>query len=312
MKQKYFLWSFILFFPVVCLSQIVPSNIPSKILNTEILKKEPSTEVSLSNEYKNSQRLLQTGNAYDSVFYKTSDPKNKATLEEESQRFIRIGYEDPEMFHRQIVLGFLPNSPASLDFNMGYDAVMFDPRDDEMFFIIENDLTRKYVIQGVGAYDATYEFPIGIKITQEGTHTIMLDAVENFEDVIYIKDNLLNTSYNLIESHFSPNLSPGEYLDRFSIVFNDITSKSTLGNTDVFADNKVRVYYLNYKIIIDNINNLELSDVAIFNALGQKIIELNKPHLSKQHIIIPFMYQQGLYVVKAESGQNKKTFKIMN
>ncbi|WP_339916328.1 T9SS type A sorting domain-containing protein [Yeosuana marina] len=263
-------------------------------------------------DFNNSQRIFEKEDTGNSIFYKTSGTKSKAALEEEPKRFIRIGYEDPEMFHRQIVLGFLPNCPASLDFNLGYDAVMFDPREDELFYIIEHDLTRKYVIQGVGAYNSSYEFPIGIKISQEGTHTIMIDAVENFEDVIYIKDNVLNISYNLTESNFSPNLPPGEYLDRFSIVFSDITSKSTLDTEDVFADNNLRVHYLNNKIVINNNSNLELSDVSIFNTVGQKITEVNKNDLKQQEITIPFMYQQGMYVVKIESGQRNKTFKIIN
>ncbi|WP_338356652.1 T9SS type A sorting domain-containing protein [Yeosuana marina] len=262
--------------------------------------------------FNNSQRIFEKEDTGNSIFYKTSGTKSKTALEEEPKRFIRIGYEDPEMFHRQIVLGFLPNCPASLDFNLGYDAVMFDPREDELFYIIEHDLTRKYVIQGVGAYNSSYEFPIGIKISQEGTHTIMIDAVENFEDVIYIKDNVLNISYNLTESNFSLNLPPGEYLDRFSIVFSDITSKSTLDTEDVFADNNLRVHYLNNKIVINNNSNLELSDISIFNTVGQKITEVNKSDLKQQKITIPFMYQQGMYVVKIESGQRNKTFKIIN
>ncbi len=262
--------------------------------------------------FNNSQRIFKKEDTGNSIFYKSSGTKSKAALEEEPKRYIRIGYEDPEMFHRQIVLGFLPDSPATLDFNLGYDAVMFDPREDEMFYIIENDLTRKYVIQGVGAYDSAYEFPIGITISQEGTHTIMLDAVENFEDVIYIKDNVLNTYHNLTESSFSPNLPLGDYLDRFSIVFSDITSKSTLDTEDVFANNNLRVYYLNNKIVINNNSNLELSNVSVFNTVAQKITELNENDLKQQKIAIPFMYQQGMYVVNIQSGQRSKTFKIIN
>ncbi|WP_339918206.1 T9SS type A sorting domain-containing protein [Yeosuana marina] len=319
MKQKHLiLWSFINLVPFVCLSKIIPiASFGAQMANKGIIKMAPSTQDYFDNDYSNKEtHANKTGLRLNDSFIcdcNTSKTKSRVTSEvDEPDRFIRIGYEDPEMFYRQIVLGFLPNSPATLDFNLGYDAVMLDPREDEMFYIIENDLTRKYVIQGVGSYDVSYEFPIGLKIGKEGIHTIILDGIENFEDDIYIKDNLLNKSYNLSESNFSLNLPPGDYLNRFSIVFGNPTSKSTLDNADTIAKKNLRVYYSNNKIVINNKNNLELSDVSIFNTVGQKIIDLNKTDLRQQKTKIPFMYQQGLYVVKVESGQNKKTFKIIN
>jgi hypothetical protein len=257
----------------------------------------------------NSQRAFQTEDGVQSNFYKTSNTKaSEQSSTEEIEIFIRIGYEDPELFHRQILLGFLPSTNADLDFNVGYDALMMDPREDEAFFIIENDQTKKYVIQGVGAFDNSYEFPIGLIITQSGTHKIMLDAVENFTEPVYIKDNVLHTAYNLSESSFSPNLSPGEYLDRFSIVFNS----QALNNTDAFIENDLRVYYVNNNIIINNINNIKLSHVEIFNELGQQIMELNTSDLNQQKIKIPFTHQKGLYIVKVQSQEGKKGFKIIN
>jgi hypothetical protein len=259
--------------------------------------------------FNNSQRAFKIEDGVESNFYKTSNAKesDKFNVEETISR-IRIGYEDPELFHRQLLLGFLPNSTANLDSNIGYDGMMMDSRDDEVFFIIENDLTKKYVIQGVGAYDNTYEFPIGIIITQQGNHSIMLDDVENFTEPVYIKDNLLNTTYNLSESSFSPNLSPGEYLDRFSIVFNSIT----LNNANIFNDNDLRVYYTNNNIIINNIKNIPLSKVKIFNELGQQVVELNNNELHQQKVTIPFAHQKGLYIVQIESELRKKGFKIIN
>jgi len=136
----------------------------------------------------------------------------------------------------------------------------------------------------------------------------MLDAVENFTDPVYIKDNVFNTTYNLSVSNFSPNLAPGEYLDRFSIVFNNVT----LSNADAFVENDLRVYYVNNNIIINNINNIQLSHVEIFNELGQKIIELKTNELKKQKITIPFTHPKGLYIIKVASELGKKGFKIIN
>lgn len=257
--------------------------------------------------FNNSHRVFKTEDGVSSNFYKTTN--QKAPNNETANKYIRIGYEDPELFHRQLLLGFITCCEyPNLDFNRGYDALMVDPREDEVFFIIENDVTKKYVIQGVEAYNSLFEFPIGISITQEGNHIIMLDAVENFDDVIYIKDKLLNRTYNLSSSNFNINLPPGDYLDRFSIVFNE----TTLDNKDIFIENNFMVYFNNNNIFINNRYNLPLNQVKVFTELGQKIIELDTKALNQQNITIPFSHQKGLYIITLESEKGKKSFKIIN
>jgi hypothetical protein len=259
--------------------------------------------------FDNSQRFFQTEDGINSNFNKTSNTKNKETSKSALvNSFIRIGYEDPEMFHRQLLLSFLPESTANLNFNRGYDGFITDYREDELFYIIDNDPTKKYVIQGVGAYNNLYEFPLGLIITQLGTHTIMLDGVENFTDAVYIKDTVLNTTHNLIDASFNINLPSGNYLDRFKIVFKRTESL----NLDAFTQKDISVYYTANSIIINNKTQVKLYNILIFNALGQKLIEVKNNMLSKTQIALPFTYRPGIYLVHINSDQGKKTYKIIN
>jgi hypothetical protein len=258
--------------------------------------------------FDNSQRFFQTEDGINSNFYKTSNTKNKeASKSDVVNSFIRIGYEDPEMFHRQLLLSFLPESPANLNFNPGYDAFITDYREDELFYIIDNDPTKKYVIQGVGAYDYSCEFSLGLIITQAGTHTIMLDNLKNFTDPVYIKDTLLNTTHNLMDSNFNPNLIPGEYLDRFKIVFQPTEALSL----NAFTQNDISVYFKANNLIINNKNQIKLNSILVFNMLGQKIVELKNSVLSNTLITLPFTYSQGMYLVLIDSNLGKKTYKIV-
>jgi hypothetical protein len=259
--------------------------------------------------FDNSQRFFQTEDGINSNFNKTSNTKNKETSKSALvNSFIRIGYEDPEMFHRQLLLSFLPESTANLNFNRGYDGFITDYREDELFYIIDNDPTKKYVIQGVGAYNNLYEFPLGLIITQLGTHTIMLDGVENFTDAVYIKDTVLNTTHNLIDASFNINLPSGNYLDRFKIVFKRTESL----NLYAFTQKDISVYYTANSIIINNKTQVKLYNILIFNALGQKLIEVKNNMLSKTQIALPFTYRPGIYLVHINSDQGKKTYKIIN
>ncbi len=129
----------------------------------------------------NTHREFKTEDGSESSFLRSANETSDAT----SNQFIRIGYEDPEGFHRQLALGFFPDEPVSLGYDPGYDTAISSIREDDLFYIIEGDPSQKYVIQSVGAYNETLEFPLGLIMTEVGTHTIMLDEVENFTDIVY-------------------------------------------------------------------------------------------------------------------------------
>jgi hypothetical protein len=262
--------------------------------------------------FKNSQRAFVVESS-DSKFYKTDKKANVNEIETDitENSLIRLGYSDPEGFHRQIVLGFVPNSSADINYNPGYDALMADPRADELFFIIENNLTKKYVIQGVGSYNNLYEIPLGLIMSEEGTHTIMLDEVENFTEPVYIIDKVLNTTYNLSESSFELNIPLGTYLDRFQLVFKPVES-NTLATDELNKLNFNVFYNKNESILINNRNYTEIIQVQIYNAIGQQLIQINGNTLQQASNIIPFSYQKGVYLVVVESVKGKSTYKIVN
>jgi hypothetical protein len=270
--------------------------------------------------FKNSQRDFQTENETVDVsdFYKASNLKNSFQEKNtDPNSFIRIGYEDPEKFHRQLLLGFLPNSPANLNYNRGYDALMSEPREDELFFIIENDFTKKYVIQGVNAFDENNEFDLGLIIKEVGEHTIMLDAVENFTGKVYIKDVLAHITYNLSEGNFKPNLPPGAYLDRFKLVFMDktvtVVAEDLVSSQNASPEKTTVHYHENESLIVRTKNDLKVNNINIYNALGQQIKQVVVGNeLGKNVFAIPFHYPLGVYLVIVESEMGKETFKIIN
>ena len=245
--------------------------------------------------FDNSQRIIRTASSGSVNFYRVA----------EENSIIKIGYEDPEGFHRQLALGFMPNSGADMNYNPGYDAIMIDPREDELFFIIENDLDKKYVIQGVGAFEETVEIPLGFIMTEAGTHTIMLDELENFTHPVYIKDNVLNMTYNLTEGNYNPAVPLGSYFDRFSLVFQPLTL-----STDDSIKNFIHVHYSDNTLLLRNPNSLRIEKVIIYNEIGQ-VLQTRLYETIDENIIIPFGHKPGLYLVNLKSGQKVTTFKIL-
>jgi len=253
--------------------------------------------------FNNTQRIFEIENTVEARI------ANEAETAEDNQ-YIRIGFEDAEGFHRQLLLGFLPNSTADINFNYGYDAQLIENRDNELFFIIENDLDKKYIIQGVNSFDNTIELPLGLLISDSGTHKIILDEVENFEDTVYLKDNVLNVTHNLSESNFDVNLAIGNHLDRYSIVF---IPQETLSINDEVVSNIDVFYNGNEQIIVNNSNKVDIKSIKIFNVLGQEILQLHTNLNDQDRIQIPFNNSKGIYLVQVETTNSLKlTKKILN
>lgn len=225
-----------------------------------------------------------------------------------SNKYLRIGYEDPEGFHRQLLLGFMPNSLADLSYNPGYDAIQLMTREDDVFFIIDNNLNKQYAIQGVNGFSEFMEFPIGLVISEAGTHQLMLDAVENFTETVYLKDNLLNTTHDLTASNFEINLPAGDYLDRFSIVFQPAETLTT-SNPEL---EQTLVYYNGENhIVVSKPSSLEVDSIDVYNMLGQHILSVSENLKNQNKILIPFTNSQGVYLVVINSKSSKKSTKIL-
>lgn len=224
-------------------------------------------------------------------------------------QYIRLGYEDPEGFHRQLLLGFLSDSAVDINYNEGYDAILNQHRDDDLFFIIEDDEEKKYAIQGLNTFNQDLEIPLGILVSDTGTHQIMLDGVENFQQPVYLKDNELNITHNLSDSNFNVNLPAGNHLDRYSIVFEPqetlSVNEETSSDIDIFYDG-------NKHIIINNLKRLEINNIKIFNVLGQEILRLNSNLNHQDRLQIPFNKNENIYLIQVETNNIKLTKKIIN
>ena len=254
--------------------------------------------------FNNSQRDFKKESDGDAIFY-----RNQNEQTENQDQFIRLGYEDPEGFHRQLLLGFLPNSAADVNYNPGYDALLKICRDDEMFFVIEQDLDKKYAIQGVNTFNDTMEFPLGLLISETGSHQIMIDEVENFQHTVYLKDNILNTTHNLTDANFNVNLPIGDHLDRYSLVF---VPQNSLSTTDQTLTNLSVFYDGNKNVVVNNNDRMQLKNITIYNVLGQEILTLSDNINSSNKVQIPFNQSQGLYVVKVVTTTGELTQKIIN
>lgn len=252
----------------------------------------------------NSQRVFKLEDA--SSFFRSSD--NNSTFltknEEDTMQRIRLGYNSPEGFYRQIMTTFI--SECSDGHNIAYDARMAYIHNDEMFWVTNG---VPYVIDA-RPFGIEKQIPIGIKVAEAGIHKIFLFDVENFDNDIYILDTNTGYTTDIKITDFEVALEVGEYLDRFKLVFQE---HSPLDVENILQEN-LQVFYTNTleEIVIKNPTNLEIKSVTIYNTIGQLIHQISKEKLSNTiEIRTPFNVASGTYFIRIDTNIGKGAFKII-
>jgi Concanavalin A-like lectin/glucanases superfamily len=250
--------------------------------------------------FQNSQRVFVPEDGVESLFMRVNDnKKNNKTSANNSNDInndnpvIRLMYNSPKGYHRQIVIGI--DKEASNGFDLGYDAFMADINEEDMYWIFD---ASKFVIQGVNTIDAAQEFALGLKVKQAGLISIKIDALEKIDPTLnlYIKDNTTGETYRINNIPFEISLDAGTYEDRFKLVFQS-------NNTNVSSEDKVvlkdgfTIYYDSRvsEIKIIKPADSEILGVNLYNVIGQRIESLK---YSSGIIPISTSVNSGVYIVK--------------
>ena len=250
--------------------------------------------------FNNSQRKFVTeANDANSLFLKQQS-QNKNTDSPISR--IRIGHEDAAGFHRYLMVAFIEGTTEGID--LGYEGKLSDEQANDMFWIIEND---KFVIQAM-PYNEDSQIALGIKGESLQTHTIMLDAVENYDGEVFLLDTQTGLTHDLKLSSFEVELNSGEFLDRFKVVF-----KNAVLSINNYNYSHLNAHYNknSNNIVIQNPSFSEITKTEIYNTLGQLVsaIALNK---NSAEIEIPFNKTKGVYILKIKTTKEEKTVKFIN
>ncbi|MCL6296450.1 choice-of-anchor D domain-containing protein [Jejuia spongiicola] len=265
--------------------------------------------------FKNSHRVFQKENVSSSQFLKSnvkgkSSTASTAKKKVDSRQKIRLMFDSPDGYHRQLLVG--ADTKASNNFDIGYDAPLAETNKEDMYWQFNDNL--KLIIQAVNNFGEDQILPLGVKINKEGFATIKIDALENIgsNTNIYLHDKELDIYHDLKQSNYEVYLSTtGEYSDRFVIAFSD-ASKNSLGTDDIENTN-LEVYFSNEKesFIIHNPDLKFVETVSVYNLLGQSIYEFStKSH--ENHITHKTKsIAAGVYIVKMKTDNAILSKKIL-
>lgn len=272
--------------------------------------------------FKNSQRIFKkeavTGSNSGSVFLRSNTGSSKEqTLNEkssetqiavDSRQKIRLMYDSPKGYHRQLLVGVDENATNSFD--LGYDAPLIESNKEDLYWTFNNN---EFTIQAVNNFDKAQVLPIGVKTNISGLSTIRIEALENIDEStqIYVHDKDNGTYHNLKESNFQISLPAGDYSNQFEITFSTSTGES-LGVSENEL-NGATVYYSNESesIVLVNPNQTEIKNIELLNILGQSILKINNIGQQETTEYKVKNLSSGTYVIKMNTVSGSVSKKVL-
>ncbi|RXP60900.1 T9SS C-terminal target domain-containing protein [Lutibacter sp. HS1-25] len=276
---------------------------------------ESGGAVNANIEFNNSQRIFikeSDERPLDtiSIFMKPGSTKSKAAASVKRgdvRPKFRLGFESPQMGHRQILLTIDQNTTDGVDW--GYDGEINGLVADDMFWNIQN---KKYVIQGLPDANIDREVPLGVIMGKAGIATIKIDDLENVDEnvEVYIKDALLGTTTKINNQPFEINLEAGTYVDRFSMVF---APQNTLDLEETILKQGLLVYmdHNTDEIQIKNTTQAVLKSIKLYNSLGQ-LQQVWNGNLNAPSLTLPINnLATGMYLVQINTTTGSIVKKVI-
>ncbi len=262
-------------------------------------------------EFTNSMRVFApdtdiTGNSDETQFLKPeTKTKEQAKYEKDTRYKIRLNFNSPQGYWRQIGVAADGNTTQGIDY--GYEALLIDKGTEDMYWMIEEG---RFVIQGVPHFNLDQRLPLGITIAEEKEFSIEIGELENVPDIIdiYLRDNNDSTHYDLRKEAFKASLPAGEYQDLYEIVFHDVIS--TRKDKEP-GEGPIDYYYSldNRKFVISNPELHKIEHINIYNIAGQLVDQhFGIPDLKEIHVPQKKSLSSAVYIVKVytDSGDYAK------
>ena len=218
--------------------------------------------------FENDQRIYVTEASSSSNFIRGNPDASRNNVVEDLRPKLRIGYDSPIGIHRQLLLTVDDTTTNGIDW--GYEGRSGETQSEDMFWRLQND---NYLIQAVPDIPEELVLDLIVMTDKNGIATIGIDALENFTKPIdiFVLDRLTDTTHDIQAADFQIQLDPGEYLDRFAIVF---APNESLGLDDTILDEDIRIGYIKedstVKIRMTNAAQ-GLQHVELYNSLGQRV-----------------------------------------
>lgn len=245
-----------------------------------------ATTLSFNNTMRTSSNSL--------VFLRTNEERNRYWL----------NLNTPTEFICQTLVAYMPEATASFD--NAIDGKYINDAPVALTSLINSE---EYTIQGRALpFTTTDSVLLGFKTNVAGNYTISIDHVDGFfstGQVIFLKDNLLNTVNDLSAGSYSFASAVGTFNSRFEIVYQRVLGV----NNPEFTSNNVVVFNDKGDIRI-NSGSAVMEQVRIYDLQGRLLVDKKQINTTETKITTTAANQVLLIEITAING-HKVTKKII-
>ena len=245
-----------------------------------------ATTLSFNNTMRTSSNSL--------VFLRTNEERNRYWL----------NLNTPTEFICQTLVAYMPEATASFD--NAIDGKYINDAPVALTSLINSE---EYTIQGRALpFTTTDNVLLGFKTNVAGNYTISIDHVDGFfstGQVIFLKDNLLNTVNDLSAGSYSFASAVGTFNSRFEIVYQRVLGV----NNPEFTSNNVVVFNDKGDIRI-NSGSAVMEQVRIYDLQGRLLVDKKQINTTETKITTTATNQVLLIEITALNG-HKVTKKII-
>jgi hypothetical protein len=251
--------------------------------------------------FNNNQRVFSKESTNESHFY-SSD--NNLNIPQDNRMKLWFAFGQPTIYSKFLGLGY--DERATSNYDKGFDGETFNISRNDMFWLLED---KKLAIQALSNFDIEQELSLGVKIEDVGLFSFSLVDYINIPDdiIVYLRDNQDGQYYNLHDNDVQIHLDPGEYLNRFNIVFQE---PETLGENELVIDNIDISFNNNTQTLLINSRGENLDNLKIFNTSGQLIKELPEINTIQKSYSVKNM-ASGVYILRITTRGSHKAFKFV-
>jgi hypothetical protein len=214
-----------------------------------------------------------------SQFYKLNKSQKDIEFRNSEKHRIWLDLVSENQPLNRILVGYAQG--ATQDRDHMFDAIA----DNLNFYSLISD--TEFVIQGRSLpFDDNDVIPIGFKSNAQGSYHIaiaVLDGIFESNQIVYLRDNLIDITHNLNEQPYSFSAEAGVHNNRFEIVFKPRNALST--NDFIYNSNNISIIELNndqVKFTIDS-NKLSIKNVEIVDLMGRKIYNFKGSNNSESY-----------------------------
>ena len=254
---------------------------------------------------KNSHRVFEKEGT-DSYFFRTSNSglnyqdSGLSLVPDDYKRFrINIDFTVGEnQYTRQVVLNF--HDSATPGHDRGLEPKRADSYDTDAYFLLDG---KQFSGQAY-AFDETLTIPLIVDIEEQQPLRFRIFDIQNFDETqgIYIHDIQDNLYVDLRTQDYDLNIGPGNYTDRFEIVF--IPGQALSIDDFDISDLTIRQDNDIHQLSVINPNGLDVKTIEVFDVAGKRMLNQLYNSVSNRYQLSTVDLSDGVYIVNVTSNAN--------